>query len=59
MPTFHCSLHFPGRPDNTFGNVEITAGTSNEVIHTTENTTEAGSIAPAKALSVFTAEDAN
>jgi hypothetical protein len=53
------TFYFPGRPDNTFGNVEITAGTSNEVIQTIENTTEAGSLAPANAQSMFTAVDAH
>jgi hypothetical protein len=57
LPVF--TFHFAGGADNTFGDLEITAGTGSEVLQTIENTTDPGLIAPAKAQSVLTAVDAN
>ncbi len=53
------TFHFPGRADNTFGNLEITAGAGGEVIQTIENTTDPNGIAPAKAQGVLSVVDAN
>jgi hypothetical protein len=57
LPLF--TFHFADREDNTLGNLDITSGTSNEVIQTIENTTDPNAIAPAKAQGVLTAVDAN
>jgi hypothetical protein len=57
LPLF--TFHFPGQVDNTFGDLDITMGTSSEVIQTIENTTDPNAIAPAKAQSVLTMVDTN
>lgn len=57
LPPF--SFEFAGKEDNTFGEVAVTEGTSGRIVQTIENTTEAGSIAPAKADSVLAVVDAN
>jgi hypothetical protein len=57
LPLF--TFRFAGQEDNTFGDIDITAGTSSEVIQTIENTTDPNAIAPAKALSVLAVVDAN
>jgi len=57
LPPF--TFHLAGREDNTFGTLDITSGTSAEVIQTIENSTDPNAIAPAKAESVLTTVDAN
>jgi len=57
LPPF--TFHFAGREDNTFGDLDITAGSSSQVIQTIENSTDPGAIEPATATSVLTAVDAN
>lgn len=57
LPLF--TFHFAGQADNTFGDLDITAGTSSEVIQTIENSTDPNSIAPLKSQSVLTTVDAN
>jgi hypothetical protein len=57
LPLF--TFHFAGQADNTFGNLDITSGTSSEVIQTIENSTDPNAIAPAKAESALTVVDAN
>jgi len=58
LPLF--TFHFSGQADNgSFGDLDITAGASSEVIQTIENTTDPGLIAPAKIQSVLTTVDAN
>jgi hypothetical protein len=57
LPLF--TFHFAGQEDNTLGNLDITAGTSSEVIQTIDNTTDPNAIAPAKARNVLTTVDAN
>jgi hypothetical protein len=57
LPLF--TFHFPGRPDNTLGDLDIIAGTSSEVVQTIDNTTDPNAIAPAKAKGVLAVVDAN
>ncbi len=57
LPLF--TFHFAGHEDNTFGDLDITSGTSSEVVQTIENSTDPNSIEPAAAKSVLTAVDAN
>jgi hypothetical protein len=57
LPPF--TFHFPGRADNTFGNLEITSGTGGGVIQIIESATDPNGIAPAKAESVLSVVDAN
>jgi hypothetical protein len=57
LPPF--TFHFPGRADNTFGNLEITSGTGGGLIQTIENATDPNGIAPAKAETVLSVVDAN
>jgi hypothetical protein len=57
LPPF--TFHFPGQPDNTFSDLDITTGTGSEVIQTIQNATGPGDIAPMKAESVLTTVDAN
>jgi len=57
LPQF--TFHFAGRPDNTFGDLDISEEAGSEVIQTIENTTEPGLITPAPVQSVLTAVDAN
>ena len=57
LPSF--TFQFPGRADNTFGNLEITSGTGGGVIQTIENATDPDGIAPTKAESVLGVVDAN
>jgi len=57
LPLF--TFHFAGREDNTFGDLDITSGTSSEVVQTIENSTDPNLIEPAAAKSVLTAVDAN
>jgi hypothetical protein len=52
-------FHLSGQEDNTFGNLEITVGASNEVIQVIENTTDPSAIVPGKVQSVLTTVDAN
>src|SRR5579863_8120397 len=57
LPTF--TFHFPGQPDNTFGDIEISKGTSGKVIQTIENSTDPGAVAPTAIKNVLIAVDAN
>ncbi|MGB6474418.1 MAG: hypothetical protein WBF04_10095 [Candidatus Sulfotelmatobacter sp.] len=57
LPPF--TFHFPGRADNTFGNLEISSGTGGGVMQTIENATDPNAIAPAKAESMLGVVDAN
>jgi hypothetical protein len=58
LPLF--TFHFSGQAESdSFGDLDITQGSSSEVIQTIENTTDPGSIVPAKAQSVLTTVDAN
>ncbi len=57
LPLF--TFHFSGQPDNTFGNLDITAGSTTEVIQTIEDTTDPGLVTPAPIRSVLTTVDAN
>jgi len=57
LPLF--TFHFAGQPDNSLGNIDITEGTSSQVIQTIENTTGPGSIMPATTQDVLRAVDAN
>lgn len=57
LPLF--TFHFSGQPDNTFGNLDITAGSGTEVIQTLEDTTDPGLVTPAPIRSVLTTVDAN
>lgn len=57
LPLF--TFHFAGQEDNTFGDLEITSGTSSEVIQTIENSTDPNGIAPAKAQTLLATVDAN
>jgi hypothetical protein len=57
LPLF--TFHFAGQEDNTLGDIDITTGTSSEVIQTIDNATDPNAIAPAKALSVLAVVDAN
>jgi hypothetical protein len=57
LPLF--TFHFSGQPDNTFGNLDITAGSGTEVIPTIEDTTDPGLISPAPIQNVLTTVDAN
>jgi len=57
LPPF--TFHFAGREDNTFGDLDITAGSSSQVIQIIENSTDPNAIAPAKAESVLASVDAN
>lgn len=57
LPIF--TFRFAGKEDNTFGDIQITEGTSGEVIQTIENTTDAGAIVPAKTKDVLAVVDAN
>jgi hypothetical protein len=57
LPPF--TFHFPGRADNTFGNLEITSAAGGGVIQTIENATDPNAIAPAKAESMLSVVDAN
>jgi hypothetical protein len=58
LPLF--TFHFFGQPDNdSFGDLDITVGSSSEEIQTIENTTDPSLIAPVKAESVLTVADAN
>jgi hypothetical protein len=52
-------FHFAGQKDNTFGNLDISAGPSNEVIQTIENTSDPSLIEPARVRSALTTVDAN
>jgi len=52
-------FHFSGQPDNTFGNLDIAAGSGTEVIQTIEDTTDPGLITPAPIQAVLTTVDAN
>ena len=51
-------FHFPGKEDNSFGNLEIQEE-SGKVIQTIENETEPGLVMPARVESVLQAVDAN
>jgi len=53
------TFEFPGRPDNTFGDLVITEGTTGKTVQTIENESEAGMIAPATAKDVLSIVDAN
>lgn len=57
LPLF--TFYFPGKPDNTLGDIQITEATKNEVIQTIENSTDAGFINPARAQDVLAIVDAN
>ena len=57
LPLF--TFHFAGKEDNTFGDIEVTEGTSSKILQTIENTTDPGLIMPAKMKDVLTAVDAN
>jgi hypothetical protein len=52
-------FHFSGQPDNTFGDLDIAAGSGTEAIQTIEDTTDPGLITPAPIQTVLTAVDAN
>jgi hypothetical protein len=57
LPVF--TFHFPGKTDNTFGDVEIIKGKNGKVIQTIESSTDPGAIAPAAVKNVLVAVDAN
>lgn len=57
LPAF--TFEFAGKPDNTFGDLVITEGTTGKIVQTIENETEAGLIAPAAAKDVLSVVDAN
>jgi hypothetical protein len=57
LPLF--TFHFAGRADNTFGDLEITAGADADIIQTIENTTDPSLVAPARVQSVLAVVDAD
>jgi len=57
LPLF--TFHFAGREDNTFGNLDITSGSTGEVVQTIKNTTDPNFFAPSKAKDILTVVDAN
>jgi len=57
LPLF--TFHFAGRADNTFGDLEITEGTSADIIQTIENTTDPSLVEPARVQSMLSTVDAN
>jgi hypothetical protein len=57
LPLF--SFHFPGKPDNTFGDIEITETASGKKIQTIENSTESGVVDPSAVKDVLGVVDAN
>jgi hypothetical protein len=57
LPMF--SFDFPGQPDNTFGDIEISEAMSGKEIQTIENSTEPGVVEPAAVKDVLGVVDAN
>jgi hypothetical protein len=57
LPVF--TFQFPGKPDNTFGDIEISNATTGEEIETVESSTDPGLIAPVAAKDLLTVVDAN
>jgi hypothetical protein len=57
LPSF--TFHFPGKPDNTFGDLEITETATGKAIQTIESSTEPGLVAPAGVKDVLSVVDAN
>jgi hypothetical protein len=57
LPVF--IFHFPGQPDNTFGDIEISEATSGKEIQTIENSTEPGVVEPSAVKDVLQVVDAN
>jgi hypothetical protein len=57
LPVF--TFHFPGKSDNTLGDIEIIPGPSGRAIQTIENSTEPGLAYPASVKDVFSVVDAN
>lgn len=57
LPVF--VFHFPGQPDNTFGDLEIAEEASGKEVQTIQNSTEPGLVEPARVKNVLTLVDAN
>jgi hypothetical protein len=57
LPVF--IFHFPGQPDNTFGDLEITDEATGKEIQTIQNSTDPSAVAPASVKNLVTLVDAN